>query len=571
MPLHHIGGIVSNIYAPLASGSGAVYIAKFSAALVLNLDALSPKVTWIYCVPSHLQAILAARTPDSKPPSCVRLYRSGAAALPVAVAEELKQWSGATVLPTYSMSECMPIASPSREYDLGRPYSVGPAVGPDLMISEKGEVLIRGPMVSNDNPEEWFATGDLGSLDADGWLTLTGRSKEIINRGGEVVGPLEVEDACLRHPAVAECVCFAVPHEALGEALGLCIVPHSNIVAPSLDELRQFLEPYLTAAKRPQHVWYMTSLIKGPTGKPLRVGLADKLGIAKQGGDTGGGIAASASSVDAVIEAVRRVTGIKASSGAARVSDLGMDSLSLMRLSHALRGLGGSSEVDKLLLADATIDTLAVAVARPAAAAAEKKIDLDPVFGLRSLFCLFVVRAHFARHFAALCDTWWYDIHHAWHTSVFFIISGAQMFMTYSERPVPTCVEINQCVGCGIATPSSRRRKRAVKFDFHTGADEDAPEELFHLDGAPVLFCVEIKILRRVRAESSRAPDAPVDFHTGTILRWPWVRRCRAPGSAPPPTSGRRWWLSTPFPPARPWDPRGTTRANSGTSSSSTT
>ena len=90
---------------------------------------------------------------------------------------------------------------------------------------------------------------------------------------------------------------------------------------------------------------------------------------------------------------MRRVTGIKATSGAARVSDLGMDSLSLMRLSHALRGLGGSSEVDKLLLADATIDTLAVAVARPAAAAAEKKIDLDPVFGLRSLFCLFVVRA----------------------------------------------------------------------------------------------------------------------------------------------------------------------------------
>ena len=106
MPLHHIGGIVANIYAPLASGSGAVYIAKFSAALVLNLDALSPKVNWIYCVPSHLQAILSARTPDSKPPSCVRLYRSGAAALPVAVAEELKAWTGATVLPTYSMSEC---------------------------------------------------------------------------------------------------------------------------------------------------------------------------------------------------------------------------------------------------------------------------------------------------------------------------------------------------------------------------------------------------------------------------------------------------------------------------------
>ena len=146
----HIGGIVANIYAPLASGSGAVYINKFSAALVLNLDAVSPKVTWIATSrrwPSHDTEFTDVDV-DSKPPSCVRLYRSGAAALPVAVADELKQWSGATVLPTYSMSECMPIASPSREYDLGRPYSVGPAVGPDLMISEKGEVLIRGPMVS---------------------------------------------------------------------------------------------------------------------------------------------------------------------------------------------------------------------------------------------------------------------------------------------------------------------------------------------------------------------------------------------------------------------------------------
>ena len=143
------------------------------------------------------------------------------------------------------------LASPSREYDLGRPYSVGPAVGPDLMISEKGGPH-PGAMVSSDNPEEWFATGDLGSIDADGWLTLTGRSKEIINRGGEVVGPLEVEDACLRHPAVAECVCFAVRTKHWARRR-LCIVPHSGkwpvLGGPPVPE------PYLTAASG-RRVWY---------------------------------------------------------------------------------------------------------------------------------------------------------------------------------------------------------------------------------------------------------------------------------------------------------------------------
>mmetsp|Transcript_7471 Transcript_7471/g.23340 ORF Transcript_7471/g.23340 Transcript_7471/m.23340 type:complete len:441 (-) Transcript_7471:44-1366(-) len=275
MPLHHIGGIVANIYAPLASGSGAVYIAKFSAALVLNLDNLVPKVTWIYCVPSHLQAILSARTPDSKPPSCVRLYRSGAAALPAAVAEELRAWSGAVVLPTYSMTECMPIASPRGSYELDRAGSVGPAIGPELAISERGEVLIRGPLVSHD-AKEWFATGDLGRIDPDGWLTLTGRAKEIINRGGEVVSPLEVEDACLRHPRIAACVCFAVPHDALGEAIGLLVVPRG--AAPTLAELRSFLEPYLAAARRPQYICTAPALPVGPTGKPLRAGLRPRRG-----------------------------------------------------------------------------------------------------------------------------------------------------------------------------------------------------------------------------------------------------------------------------------------------------
>ena len=360
MPLHHIGGIVSNIYSPLVSGSAAVYVKTFSPTDVLNLDSLSPRVTWIYCVPSHLQAILAARTPGATPPRAVRLYRSGAAALPAAVAEELRAWSGAVVLPTYSMTECMPIASPRGSYELDRAGSVGPAIGPELAISERGEVLIRGPLVSHD-AKEWFATGDLGRIDPDGWLTLTGRAKEIINRGGEVVSPLEVEDACVRHPRIAACVCFAVPHDALGEAIGLLVVPRG--AAPTLAELRSFLEPYLAAARRPQYIFTAPALPVGPTGKPLRAGLAEKFRLPATGDRDAGDVdpvAAAAAVVGAVAGSVAGPD--------QRLSAAGVDSLGLWILARRLRARradpGADDDLGAFLRRDPTVRELAAFVGR---------------------------------------------------------------------------------------------------------------------------------------------------------------------------------------------------------------
>ena len=254
MPLHHIGGIVCNLLAPLCSGSAVVCVAQFAPDAVLAaLAAPSPAITWVYAVPSHFQAILAVAR--DAPRHQLRLVRSGAAALPLAVAAQRRATLKTCVMPTNSMTECMPVGSTPLGYALEKPGSVGPSLGPELRVdASTGEVRIRGPLVMRGyvpdaraaeaefapaiDPDGWLATGDLGRLDDDGWLYLTGRSKEVINRGGEIVAPLEVEDVALAPPAVAECVCFAMPHAVLGEEVALALVPAPRVPAPTLSELR---------------------------------------------------------------------------------------------------------------------------------------------------------------------------------------------------------------------------------------------------------------------------------------------------------------------------------------------
>ena len=210
---------------------------------------------------------------------------------------------------------------------LDRAGSVGPAIGPELAISSgrsphpRPARLTRPGMVRDRRPRPHRP---------DGWLTLTGRAKEIINRGGEVVSPLEVEDACVRHPHIAACVCFAVPHEALGEAIGLLVVPRG--AAPTLAELRSFLEPYLAAARRPQYICTAPALPVGPTGKPLRAGLAEKFRLPATGDRDAGDVdpvAAAAAVVGAVAGSVAGPD--------QRLSAAGVDSLGLWILARRLR------------------------------------------------------------------------------------------------------------------------------------------------------------------------------------------------------------------------------------------
>jgi hypothetical protein len=178
-----------------------------------------------------------------------------------------------------------------------KPGSVGLATGPEIGIMNDagallpagatGEIVLRGPNVTRGyaSPPEanakafaqgWFRTGDQGLLDAEGYLFLTGRLKEIINRGGEKVSPREVDEALLEHPAVAQAVAFAVPHATLGEDVAAAVVLRAGASATG-NEIREFSFGRLAGFKVPSVVLVVDAIPKGPTGKLQRIGLADKL------------------------------------------------------------------------------------------------------------------------------------------------------------------------------------------------------------------------------------------------------------------------------------------------------
>ena len=126
----------------------------------------------------------------------------------------------------------------------------------------------------------WFRTGDQGRMDGAGYLTLTGRLKEIINHGGEKISPREVDDVLMTHPAIAQAVVFAVPHDKLGEDVGAAIVLREGAEA-SEREIRDFAAERLAAFKVPRKIILTDEIPKGATGKLQRIGLAEKFGLVR--------------------------------------------------------------------------------------------------------------------------------------------------------------------------------------------------------------------------------------------------------------------------------------------------
>jgi acyl-CoA synthetase (AMP-forming)/AMP-acid ligase II len=179
-----------------------------------------------------------------------------------------------------------------------KPGSVGYGVGVEAAImddlgsllpqGQRGEIVIRGPNVVDgyeNNPEAntaafvngWFRTGDQGAFDGDGYLALTGRLKELINRGGEKISPLEIDDVLLRHPAVAEALAFAVPHKSLGEEIHAALVLRGEA---SERELREHCAARLAEFKVPKAFHILPELPRGATGKLQRIAMAKLLGLA---------------------------------------------------------------------------------------------------------------------------------------------------------------------------------------------------------------------------------------------------------------------------------------------------
>jgi acyl-CoA synthetase (AMP-forming)/AMP-acid ligase II len=301
MPLFHIHGLMACVLSPLASGGSVFCTPGFNALRFFSwLDEAQP--TWYSAVPTMHQAILARapRNQASVDRARLRFIRSSSASLPVPVLEQLESVFGAPVVEAYAMTEashqmtCNPLPPGQR-----KPGTVGPAAGPQVAIMDDrgtlldpgqvGEIVIRGDNVTpgyENNPAAnqanftsgWFRTGDQGVIDDDGYVTVTGRLKEIINRGGEKVSPKEVDDVIMEHPAVEQVVTFGMPHTKLGEDVAAAVVLKEGHDADEA-EIRGFVSHRVASFKVPRRVLIMDEIPKGPTGKLRRIGLAEILGL----------------------------------------------------------------------------------------------------------------------------------------------------------------------------------------------------------------------------------------------------------------------------------------------------
>jgi acyl-CoA synthetase (AMP-forming)/AMP-acid ligase II len=301
MPLFHIHGLIAGLAAPLARG-GAVFCTEGFNALKFFAEMEEAKPTWYTAVPTMHQAILtrAARNKDIIARHPLRFVRSSSSSLPPKVIGELETVFHAPVIEAYGMTEATHQMACNPLRGVRKPGSVGLAAGPEIAIMDEagrllvsgatGEVVIRGDNVTagyDNHPtanseafvDGWFRTGDQGVIDADGYLTLTGRLKEIINRGGEKISPREVDEALMDHPAVLQAVAFAVPHDMLGEDVAAAVVLREGAAA-SEPELRAFLSERIAAYKTPRKIMFLAEIPKGATGKLQRIGLAQKLGLA---------------------------------------------------------------------------------------------------------------------------------------------------------------------------------------------------------------------------------------------------------------------------------------------------
>jgi acyl-CoA synthetase (AMP-forming)/AMP-acid ligase II len=300
MPLFHIHGLIAAVLSSLGAGGAVICTPGFDALRFFRLlDEERP--SWYTAVPTMHQTILtrADRNAEIIERAKLRFIRSSSASLPGPMMEQLEAVFGCPLVESYGMTEAShqmasnPLAGPRK------PGSVGRAAGPEVAImdddgtilpqGEIGEVVIRGPNVTagyEANPEAnakaftngWFRTGDQGAFDTEGYLTLTGRLKELINRGGEKVSPLEVDGVLSAHPAVAQALTFAMPHAKLGEEVAAAVVLREG-AACTERELRDFAAQQLADFKVPRKVVFLPEIPKGATGKLMRIGLAEKLGL----------------------------------------------------------------------------------------------------------------------------------------------------------------------------------------------------------------------------------------------------------------------------------------------------
>jgi acyl-CoA synthetase (AMP-forming)/AMP-acid ligase II/acyl carrier protein len=317
MPINHIGGFLRNLFSPILFGGSTICCSAFDPNLFWDL-VTEKRATWYYASPSMHSAILDEASFRNIQPqkSRIRMVCNAAGGLLPSLAVRLRDIFQCTVLPSYGMTECMPISTPPIDYALERPGTSGISVGPELAILDGndrkqrygvvGRVCVRGNpafpgYLLNGQLDKsiftqagWFDTGDLGYMDSEGYLYITGRSKEVINRGGEIISPFEVEEAIMTAARtegssicgrVAECLAFSLPHQTLQETVGIVIVTTTGQERVDLRQVQEAVKSSLHSTKWPVVAVYMDSVPKR-SGKLCRVRLGQRLGFRPFAEDT---------------------------------------------------------------------------------------------------------------------------------------------------------------------------------------------------------------------------------------------------------------------------------------------
>lgn len=313
-PLHVHSALNAGMIVPLSAGGGVILPDDFDAEKFFDqLETYA--ATWFLGSPAYHDAILeqVRQQPDKSRRHSLRFVRSSSYRLAPEQMAELEALFGVPFLERLGGTEPGIIARNPPPPEIRKPGTVGTPVDSEIALlgagkglidprkaGEIGEIAVRGEGVFSgyeDNPEAndtafvdgWFRTGDLGKWDEDGYLTVCGRVKEVINRGGQKVSPVEVEDLLGRHPRIADVACFAIPHPTLGEEVAAAIVLADGPEADTpLDAgaVSEFLSPDLAAFKIPKRVVCCGALPRGPTGKLHRLSLASDLGLDAIEGET---------------------------------------------------------------------------------------------------------------------------------------------------------------------------------------------------------------------------------------------------------------------------------------------
>jgi oxalate---CoA ligase len=382
MPLFHIHGLMVTLSALLAGGW--VCPVRFDPQQFFQIvDDFAP--TWYSAVPTMHQAILRAIESHRHfvERSRLRFVRSSSAALPVRVKAELEKVFNAPVIEAYGMTEAAhQMASNPLPPKERKPGSVGLAAGPEIAIMDEegnltssgqtGEIVILGANVFQgyqDNrtasadafTDGWFRTGDQGHLDPDGYLFITGRLKDIINRGGEKISPAEVDEVLLNHPAIEQAITFPVPHPTLGEDVGAAVVPRQGAMV-SGTEIREYVVARLSGFKVPQRVLIVAEIPKGPTGKIQRRSVAEKLGLLDAGGTklkADSTYAASAGSLESqLVQLWEELLGVRPIGVHDNFFELGGDSLLAVQMILRVEKLVGERVPLATLFAGPTVSRL---------------------------------------------------------------------------------------------------------------------------------------------------------------------------------------------------------------------